>query len=70
MASENEIRVGMTVQFSYGSYDVIGQVKEDRGPIGRGGRRLYSITFELDPGDRSVIELPADQLQVQEQGVL
>jgi hypothetical protein len=70
MASEDEVRVGITVQFRYGSQKVIGTVKEDRGSIGRGGRRLYLITFESEPKCLSNIELPADQLEVQHLSLL
>ncbi len=70
MAGEHEIRVGMTVQFRFGPQNVMGQVIEDRGAIGRGGRRLYLITFELGPGYRSEIELAAEELQVQHHSLL
>ena len=70
MATEQEIRVGTSVQFRYGQHDVLGLVKEDRGAIGRGGRRLYLITFQADPGDVAEIELPADQLHVQHHSLL
>jgi hypothetical protein len=65
MASEHEIKVGIAVKFRYGSQSVIGNVKEDRGPIGMGGRRLYLVKFQAEPGFESEIELPADQLDVQ-----
>jgi hypothetical protein len=65
MASEHEIRVGVPVSFKYGVETVQGIVKEERGPIGRGGRRLYLIKFNPEPFYETMIELPADQLQVQ-----
>jgi hypothetical protein len=70
MASDSEIHVGAPVQFRYGVEDVTGVVKEDRGPIGVKGRRLYRIEFSAGPGDESVVELPAAQLLVLHHGVL
>jgi hypothetical protein len=65
MASDNEIRVGMSVEFAFGPQNVIGVVKEDRGNIGVGGRRLFLIKFEMYPGDNeSQIELPAIEFEV------
>lgn len=65
MASDREIKVGVTVRFRYGTASVSGDVKEDRGPIGVGGRRLYLIKFQAGLGFEGEIELPADQLVVQ-----
>jgi hypothetical protein len=68
MASEHEIRVGMNVRLRFGPHDDMpGLVKEDRGNFGVGGRRIFSIAFELYPGDQSIIELPADRLQIEHQ---
>ena len=64
MASDSEIHVGATVRFRYGIEEVNGVVKEDRGPIGVKGRRLYRIQFNAGPGYESEVELPADQLRV------
>jgi hypothetical protein len=58
-------RKGDRVKFRWGIYSVQGEVKEDRGPIGVKGRRLYLVEFR--PGPRSEapfqIELPAEELQ-------
>ena len=35
---------------------------EDRGPIGVGGRRLYSVEFEINPDEIRYIELPEEDL--------
>jgi hypothetical protein len=70
MASERELGIGVNVRFTYGHRDVIGNIKEDRGAIGKGGRRLYRITFQSEPGHYSEIELPADSLQVEHHGFL
>jgi len=64
MASESEIRVGVNVRFQYGHAFVLGNVKEDRGPIGKGGRKLFRVTFQSEPGYESNIELPASELQI------
>jgi hypothetical protein len=45
---------------------VIGQVREDRGPIGVGGRHLYLVVYELGKDNQYFIELPADELEVVE----
>ena len=54
------------MRFQFGIYAVQGVVKEDRGPIGIKGRRLYAVKFPF--GDRldppSLIELPAVDLQL------
>lgn len=65
MATEQEIRVGIPVSFTFGVQTVRGVVVEDRGPIGRGGRRLYLVTFSPEPSYEFRIELPADQLHVE-----
>lgn len=64
MAREDEVKVGVAVRFRFGLEPRDGVVKEDRGGIGRGGRRLYLIEFnpELDPG--SLIELPAERFEL------
>lgn len=68
MAIDSEIRVGTPVRFQYGVETVQGIVKEERGPIGRGGRRLYLIKFSPEPSYESAIELPADLLNVAHHG--
>ena len=51
-------KVGDVVSFLFGNGQVMGQVVEDRGCLGIGGRRLYGIKFEINPGDQAYIELP------------
>ena len=51
------------VRFRLGTRSVQGMVKEDRGPIGIRGRRLYLVEFRADPPSPSQIELPAEELQ-------
>ena len=63
--SSGAIHVGDGVRFRLGSRVLIGQVREDRGPIGVSGRHLYRIIYELGK-DKYFIELPADQIAVVE----
>src|SRR5881275_1580406 len=51
-------KVGDRVSFPFGSGEVGGVIVEDRGCLGIGGRRLYGIRFELNPGDFRYVELP------------
>jgi len=62
---EQRFHKGDVVEFRLGVRTVRGVVKEDRGPIGVGGRRLYLIEFRADSTspDTSGVELPAEDLQ-------
>lgn len=53
-------KVGDVVTFLFGNGRATGQIIEDRGCLGIGGRRLYGIRFEINPGfgDQSYIEVP------------
>jgi len=64
MAREDEVRIGAAVRFRLGSGSRDGIVKEDRGGIGRGGRRLYLIEFNPGHDPESGIELPAEKLEI------
>jgi hypothetical protein len=56
-------RVGDRVRFQR-VFDIVeGVVVEDRGPIGVGGRRLSRIEFTLDPDEKKVTELPAEDIE-------
>lgn len=55
--------LGDQVTFRLGSRYLKGRVKEDRGPIGIGGRHLYLVEFHSEVGYPSHVELPADQLE-------
>lgn len=68
MAGNHMYRVGALVRFHFGSKRVDGVVKEDRGPIGRGGRRLYRIQYSLEPHSQAEVELPADELELVKNG--
>jgi hypothetical protein len=57
-------RVGDRVEFDWGVWDVAqGEIIEDRGILGAGGRRLYGIRFRFDPGEEMVTEMPEDELR-------
>jgi hypothetical protein len=67
-----EFHKGELVRFRLGTRYVQGQVKEDRGPIGVKGRRLYLVEFRPESQSESLsqVELPADQLQSAQDAVL
>jgi hypothetical protein len=69
--SKQTFQVGQLVTFKYGTRDVQGVVKEDRGPIGMKGRVLYLVEFRRDTESPylSHIELPADRLKKVERTV-
>ena len=52
------------VRFRIGARSFTGQVREDRRPIGIGGRRLYLLEYELGKDNRYGIELPIDEIEV------
>ena len=54
---------GDRVRFRLAGRSLQGLVKEDRGPIGISGRRLYLIEFHAEPESPSQVELPAEQLE-------
>lgn len=62
--STRAIHVGDRVQFNGGGRLITGQVREDRGPIGVGGRRLYLVVFEMGKDNWLRVELPAEELEV------
>lgn len=61
-----QFQKGDQVEFRLGTRSVQGAVKEDRGPIGIKGRRLYLVEFrtEAQSISPSEIELPADELRL------
>ncbi len=64
MSQNTVIRVGDRVRFLFGTEMATGTVKEDRGPIGIKGRRLYTVAFSLGPEFSANIELPAEEMEV------
>ena len=58
-------RVGDRVAFDMGTYREVGEVTEDRGKIGVGGRRLLRIRTDARDGmDPLWIELPEEEVSV------
>jgi hypothetical protein len=55
-------KVGDRVTFVFGSGQASGEIVEDRGCLGVGGRRLYGIRFAFDSGDQRYIEVPEEEL--------
>jgi hypothetical protein len=45
---------------------IVGKVVEDRGLLGRHGRRIYSVLIEFDPedGENMILELPEEDLEL------
>lgn len=63
---EIKFRKGDRVRFHFVNRFIEGVVKEDRGPIGMNGRRLYRVEFRVGSyvESDSHIELPAEKLQL------
>jgi hypothetical protein len=55
-------KVGDRISFQFGVTPRVGVIDEDRGPIGVGGRRLYRIGLEVEPGIEMHFELPEEEL--------
>jgi hypothetical protein len=64
--TSGSLRVGEEVRFRLAGRTVVGKVREDRGPIGVGGRHLYLITYEMGKGNPYAIELPRDEIEAVE----
>lgn len=65
MATKHHDRIspGDEVQFTLGTSTVHGIVVEDRGPIGAGKVRLFSVRVSYDPyDDDQVFEMPEDEI--------
>jgi|GEM_PF-3078782 len=57
------IPIGAKVTFHMAGKLFAGRVKEDRGPIGKGGRHLYSIRYKAGEGSWNSTELPAEEIE-------
>lgn len=57
------LRRGDQVQIRFGHSLVRGIITEERGPIGAGGRELYTVEFEFGEGELYQIELPAESIK-------
>jgi hypothetical protein len=58
-----KFHVGDQVRILHGFRGLIGEVVEDRGPIGVRGRRLYAVKMRLDEWNEHTTELPEDALE-------
>jgi len=61
--SNDGFHVGDRVRFPFGSHEVTGEVVEDLGGIGHGGRRLLRVRVDLGGEDPDEFEMPAEELQ-------
>ena len=59
----HDIPIGAKVSFRIGYRTIVGRVLQDRGPIGKGGRHLYLVRYELGKGNWYTTELPADDIE-------
>ena len=64
MKKKADIKVGDQVRFMFGPNQVTGTVKEDRGPIGIKGRRLYLIHYSPEAPFVLQLEMPVDEFEV------
>ena len=62
------LKRGDHVRIQFGYAPVEGIITEERGPIGIGGRRLYTVEFEFGVEEPYRIDLPADEIDVVERG--
>jgi hypothetical protein len=58
-----KFRIGQSVRLKHGFQGMIGEVVEDRGPIGVNRRRLYAVKLRLDPWNELTSELPEESLE-------
>ena len=63
-----KFRVGQPVRIKHGFRGMVGEVVEDRGPIGFRGRRLYAVKLRLDPWNESIVERPEESLEAVDAG--
>jgi hypothetical protein len=47
----------------FGRRKLTGEIVEDRGPIGVGGRHLFGVNIFMDPFDPMSVELPEDEME-------
>lgn len=51
------------VSFRYGAKDLIAQVVEERGPLGKNRRHLYRVSVAGDGGEPDSFEMPEDEME-------
>ena len=60
--NKQDVPIGAKVRFRIAGRPWVGRVLQDRGPIGRGGRHLYLVRYEVGKGNWYSTEVPADEL--------
>jgi hypothetical protein len=55
--------VGDWVQIPFGTAPLRGEVIEDRGAIGVGGRRLFRVSIPIPPAEPMLAEFPEDEIE-------
>lgn len=59
----NGFQVGDWVRIMLGARKVRALILEDRGNVGRGGRRLFTVEIPADPAEPMTFELAADDME-------
>jgi hypothetical protein len=63
-----KFRVGQRVRLKHLFRGRVGEVVEDCGPVGAGGRRLYGVRIDLEPFSEHPLELPEESLEAVDGG--
>jgi len=69
LVAQLTISVGDNVRFTLGTTPVHGVVIDDRGPIGANRVRIFRVCVPNDPYDEDVIEMPEDELALENQSM-
>jgi hypothetical protein len=59
----SQYKVGDSVRFKWGVTPVVGEIVEDRGNIGVGGRRLWAVHVCLGGYDDRTVTLPEEEME-------
>jgi hypothetical protein len=60
--SKARFKLGDLVRFRWGPQSPEGEIVEDRGPIGIGGRQLYRIKFDIGSDQVMFTELSEEEM--------
>ncbi len=63
LAVTKPLRSGDHVRIQFGYAQVEGIIQEVRGPIGAGGRNLYTVEFEFGADEPYRMDLPAEKIE-------
>ena len=63
MLAVEPLKRGDHVRIQFGYNPVEGIITEERGPIGIGGRYLYTVEFDFGVEEPYRIDLPADEIK-------